>query len=95
MLGSCETGLDLLTDANSLFLFLLAFARCLVLVAIVSSTLKDGGSYYFQRVVYNLSTENSLRDAQSPWEDGVCWAASARGAPGGTPATCTSRLLSE
>lgn len=66
LLGSCETGLDLLTDANSLFLLLLVFAQRLVLVATVSSTLEEGGSCYFRRVAYGLSTESTLHRCSIP-----------------------------
>lgn len=42
MLGSRESGLDLLSNANSLFLLLLVFAQCLVLVVTIMSTQSVG-----------------------------------------------------
>lgn len=49
LLGSCETGLDLLTDADSVFLLLLVFAQHLVPVPTVSSTLEEGGTELFPK----------------------------------------------
>lgn len=66
LLGPHETGLGLLTDANSLFLLLLVFAQGLVLVVTTMSMLKEGGPCCFQGVVCSLSTENSLCRCSGP-----------------------------